>query len=133
MDSVRRQPTERRLDDCRNDGLPQSTRQQFIRRVRAHASRVRALVSVKNPLVIARRHERRVALAIGKDDEGQFVAFQRLLQQDSLSAGPSSFFSITRATKSLAASRSGARKTPLPAHSPSALITTGQVTAGNTS
>src|SRR6266404_4881814 len=41
---------------------------------------------------------------------------------------PSSFFSITRAIKSLAASASGARKTPLPAHNPSALITTGQFT-----
>src|SRR2546421_7478814 len=43
-----------------------------------------------------------------------------------LPPGPSSFFSITRSTKSFAAAKSGARKTPLPAHNPSALITTGQ-------
>src|SRR6267378_1260849 len=41
---------------------------------------------------------------------------------------PNSFLSIARAIKSLASSAFAAKKTPFPAHSPSALITTGQST-----
>src|SRR5207245_11467992 len=61
--------------------------QQFIGGVRAHAARTGALVRVEDTLVIACRHERRIAFSIRENDEREFVALEGLLQEDSLTPG----------------------------------------------
>src|SRR6266478_2565031 len=86
-DSVSRQPFEGWLDDSRAQGFAKSIRQQFIGRVRPHTARIRALVPVEDALMVARRYERRITPSISENDERELVPFERLLEDDSLTAG----------------------------------------------
>ncbi len=73
---------------------PPRDRDRFVpargagRRVRAHAARVRALVSVVSALVIPRRRKEHPALPIGEDQERGFLAAQEILENQDLARFP---------------------------------------------
>src|SRR5439155_3538014 len=69
-----------------DDGLSKRLGQQLVGRVGAHPAGIRPLVAIKNAFVVARRHQRRIAAAVGHHDERQLVAFETFLQKDALPA-----------------------------------------------
>src|SRR5437588_1961689 len=73
--------------DGREDGLSKRLGQQIVGRVGSHPAGVRTLVPVVDAFVIARGHERSIALAVSQKDERELVALKSLFQKNALAAG----------------------------------------------
>ena len=91
----------------------------------SHAARIRPLVSIFQPLVIAGGSEHLIVVASDQDVQGTLPTFEEFFDQDLRSALPNRCRSIMSAIACIALAASGTISTPLPAASPSALITTG--------
>ena len=105
-----------------------SARHDGRRRIRAHAARVRAAVAVVARLVVLRARERHDARAVDDGDEARFLADEKVLDDDGR-AGLRRTASAAARGRAHARPRRcvGAMMTPLPAASPSALMTIGGV------
>ena len=93
------------------------------RRVGAHAAGVRAGVALADPLVVAGGRERDGALAVAERKQRQLLAGEELLHHHGLVAEPACDEHVLERGARLVLA--AAITTPLPAASPSALITAG--------
>src|SRR5450432_356453 len=69
-------------------------RKQVVARISAHTASIRPLVAVIGTFMVAGWYQRGVALAICEQDEREFLAHQRLFEEDSAAAG--SKFTLTQ-------------------------------------
>jgi hypothetical protein len=114
-----------RRDDLAHDARVHARRDHGRGRVRAHAARVRALVTIAQPLVILARRERQHVHAVDHDDEARFLAARK---SSTTTRAPAAPMALATSMRSIAGVRLvGGRRTttPLPAASPSAFTTIG--------